>query len=1185
MRCMYARKFAVLFAVLVASASAQQRVNPSNQIQWPSNCANSGLMVYNWLTNSCIPVSSSVNPIVYEGVWNPLATYVTNNAVYYAGSQYISLIDGNQDQTPGSSPLSWALLLSGGGSVQSVFGRTGVVTAQSGDYNFSQIAGTILSTQLPAATPSAMGAIKPDGVTCNTASGILSCSGTGVPSVFGRTGPVTAQSGDYSFSQIGGTASPSQLPTATNSTPGIIRPDGSTCTVTSGVFTCTSSGGVTSAFGRTGAVTAQSGDYTFAQIGGTVAPSQLPPATSSAQGVIRPDGTTCTVTAGVLSCTGGGMSGQTTGNLPLATSATASTTSSAFFQNSSTAGLYEQGYWHQASTVHCLNAGVTFTQYGCDNFDYYDDGSAAGTTPRNMTGLNITGQFWGPAGCSGVECRTSTLFGNSNNGAFVTPGIKFTQVSNMNHFGIGDSQGYQLSEACHTGTAYANDQGCQLIYAWTGEQGHWAGVVASGGTNTSPKVTSNNAHSWCVSQQNQTCTVSPGWVMLDRSVTIGSGKITAAASTGAPVSWLGYITTDQTTLPVPAAWGTALGVNLTSTTTWDAPVSQTFTIGAGGGSGSGSFAAGDHACVIGNNFFEQRIITSVSGSAGAQTITIPLSQPEGSIFIAKGDCGYIVQDADAAQGIEVSLPAISLDGSHLLTAIPAFGGMYAWYGQTTGTAWSTTNGDANSGFHVYAGARVDRVDTTRPGYIPFADDAIVLTLEPNSAFNVGDNICSPDFPEQKVDGMELTATQTMPTSQLTGLRLHIGGHGANGAAALMRLYNDEPANSYVPFGGALSEPAMITQEGAGAFGSLYTGNYTPLGSAFAFSNHQPGQTSYYIWNDPSWGKIWLEAGTGMHVDQDLHAGSYYSGGKLWGYGVYAGPGQGSINAGVEYGFGNGTTPSVWLAQEYSLGNTNNHLAVTTHGGSRVAGGGDYYAAPDGTLDAGTINTGTLNATTAVNVTGSGLIFGVNATDSGSGFFAPAYYFEPNATTGSHVGLFFGRAWSNYDSAHLTFYDAGGSGSTSNKIALGFYGANDLLTIDGNGNGAFAGGLTAHGDVDFSGATQVYVPAPGGNNDSSAASTHWVQTWVMPSVAPVYNTSGTLQTNAHLVTGSITLDGSGAGTVTLSSNAVYTSSSSYACTASNTGSIDSGTKVAYVSGSSFTINGQVSGSYRYNCVGN
>ncbi|SDK41324.1 collagen-like protein [Bradyrhizobium ottawaense] len=64
----------------------------------------------------------------------------------------------------------------------------------------------------------------------------------GVPTVFGRTGAVTAQAGDYTFAQIG-------------SKPTTISGYGITDTLTNTVF------------GRSGAVTAQAGDYNFSQLG------------------------------------------------------------------------------------------------------------------------------------------------------------------------------------------------------------------------------------------------------------------------------------------------------------------------------------------------------------------------------------------------------------------------------------------------------------------------------------------------------------------------------------------------------------------------------------------------------------------------------------------------------------------------------------------------------------------------------------------------------------------------------------------------------------------------------------------------------------------------------------------------------------------------------------------------------
>ena len=197
--------------------------------------------------------------------------------------------------------------------LSSVFGRSGAVTAQSGDYTFSQIGGTVASSQLPGAGGDLTGSLSAATVTRLQGSAVatatpqpgqnLTWTGTqwapqnaAVPSVFGRAGAVTAQTGDYTFSQIGGTVAGSQLPAAGGDLSGTLT----TATVTKlqgwAMGTAAPATGqvlawngaqwspqniasaVPSVFGRTGAVTAQSGDYTFSQIGGTVAGSQLPAA-------------------------------------------------------------------------------------------------------------------------------------------------------------------------------------------------------------------------------------------------------------------------------------------------------------------------------------------------------------------------------------------------------------------------------------------------------------------------------------------------------------------------------------------------------------------------------------------------------------------------------------------------------------------------------------------------------------------------------------------------------------------------------------------------------------------------------------------------------------------------------------------------------------------------------------------
>ena len=114
-----------------------------------------------------------------------------------------------------------------------MFGRSAVVTAQTGDYSFAQISGTVGSGQLPAAGGDLTGGLsaptvirlqgRPVTSTLPSMGQVLAWNGStwtpqtqggGVTSTFGRTGVVTAQTGDYSFTQILGTVSSGQLPSA-----------------------------------------------------------------------------------------------------------------------------------------------------------------------------------------------------------------------------------------------------------------------------------------------------------------------------------------------------------------------------------------------------------------------------------------------------------------------------------------------------------------------------------------------------------------------------------------------------------------------------------------------------------------------------------------------------------------------------------------------------------------------------------------------------------------------------------------------------------------------------------------------------------------------------------------------------------------------------------------------------------
>src|SRR5262249_55661602 len=109
---------------------------------------------------------------------------------------------------------------------------------------------------------------------------------------------------DYTFPQIGGTVGSGQLPAAGGDLSGaltsatVAKLQGRTLSAlqpsTGNILTWdgvqwgpSTPGGVTSAFGRIGAVSAQSGDYTFSQIAGTVAAGQLPTAGGDLAGALQ----------------------------------------------------------------------------------------------------------------------------------------------------------------------------------------------------------------------------------------------------------------------------------------------------------------------------------------------------------------------------------------------------------------------------------------------------------------------------------------------------------------------------------------------------------------------------------------------------------------------------------------------------------------------------------------------------------------------------------------------------------------------------------------------------------------------------------------------------------------------------------------------------------------------------------
>jgi hypothetical protein len=207
----------------------------------------------------------------------------------------------------------------------SVFGRTGAITAQTGDYTFAQIAGNVAVGQLPSTGGDLNGTLtgarvtglqnRPVATSVPATGQVLAWDGAqwaplalaggGVTSLFGRTGAVTGQTGDYSFTQISGSVGSGQLPAAAGDLTGALsaptvariqsRPVATTAPSVGQVLAWNGTQwapqalagvSVTSMFGRTGAVTAQTADYSFAQISGAVGSAQLPSAGGDVSGTL-----------------------------------------------------------------------------------------------------------------------------------------------------------------------------------------------------------------------------------------------------------------------------------------------------------------------------------------------------------------------------------------------------------------------------------------------------------------------------------------------------------------------------------------------------------------------------------------------------------------------------------------------------------------------------------------------------------------------------------------------------------------------------------------------------------------------------------------------------------------------------------------------------------------------------------
>jgi hypothetical protein len=145
-----------------------------------------------------------------------------------------------------------------GGAVSSVFGRTGAVTAASGDYSVSQVTGAAADS----AVVHLAGAETISGA--KTFSADVTVSGN--LNVAGNITQTSSSPTQWSGKKWTGTTA--TVPSGMDFSLGVGSDNVFKCQLTSGASCMPAGGGVTSVFGRMGAVVAASGDYTVAQVTG-----------------------------------------------------------------------------------------------------------------------------------------------------------------------------------------------------------------------------------------------------------------------------------------------------------------------------------------------------------------------------------------------------------------------------------------------------------------------------------------------------------------------------------------------------------------------------------------------------------------------------------------------------------------------------------------------------------------------------------------------------------------------------------------------------------------------------------------------------------------------------------------------------------------------------------------------------
>jgi len=298
-----------------------------------------------------------------------------------SGSQYAYGILANGNALCGTP--------TGTGSVSSVFGRSGAVTAQTNDYSFSQLSGTVNLSSQASGTLQAAQEPAHTGDCTNTAGSLaLTCTKTnGVAFVTSATTDTTNASNISS-----GTLNSARIPTLNQNTTGtaanITATSNSTLATLSALslpyaqLTGVPVTGVSSVFSRTGAITAQSGDYGVAQVTGA-APLASPTFTGTVNGAAA-------IWSGASTALTYAATATTADTLPVGTTTQRPSGVEGNFRDNSTLHMLEayiNGGWQQV--VSATNGLVSLTSQVTGILPVANGGSGT-SSPSLVAGTNVT---------------------------------------------------------------------------------------------------------------------------------------------------------------------------------------------------------------------------------------------------------------------------------------------------------------------------------------------------------------------------------------------------------------------------------------------------------------------------------------------------------------------------------------------------------------------------------------------------------------------------------------------------------------------------------------------------------------------------------------------------------------------------------------------------------------------------